>query len=56
VRGNSQHLRFPQSRLATGCYKAAKWLQGDIGRFGGSKFEFFTEEEDHLIVKQVMTL
>jgi hypothetical protein len=37
-----------------GCYSAAKWLQGDIGRIGGGKFNFFTEEGDRQIIKQTI--
>jgi hypothetical protein len=38
----------------TGCYSAAKWLQGHIDLFGGGKFNFFTEEGDRHIVKQTI--
>jgi hypothetical protein len=37
-----------------GCYGAAKWLKGHIDRFGGGKFNFFTEEGDRQTVKQTI--
>jgi hypothetical protein len=38
----------------TGCFSAAKWLQGHKDRFGGGKFNFFTEEGARKIVKQTI--
>ncbi len=54
VSESSQHLRLSPSGPTTGCYSAAKWLQGHMGRFGGGKINFFTEESDRKIVKQTI--
>jgi len=47
-------LGLSPSGPTIGCYGAAKWLKGHIDRFGGGKFNFFTEEGDRQTVKQTI--